>query len=257
MSFELPTENVKAQRLNPKKLIIFSLPKTGKTELTSRLKGNLNLDLEEGSGFVEGLTVNVLDLARKEEISPLFALRKVIDKIKDANKVKKGFAYKYITIDTISALEEIYALELALKLYKDIPQGKNFQGDDVRTLPNGTGYHYLRMAVMMILNEIEDLCETLIILGHTRDKLVEKEGKEMTTQGLDLAGKLGSIVCSQSDAIAFLYRKGNQTIANFKPSEQLTVGARPLHLKNMEIVVLESDENGNLTDHWNKIFIQE
>lgn len=255
MSFELPTEKVKAQRINPKKLIIFSLPKTGKSELASRLENNLILDLEEGSGFVEGLTINVLELAKKEDISPLYALRKVIDKIKESNKVKNSFAYKYITVDTVSSLEDKYGVELALKLYKDTSQGKNFQGDDVRTLPNGTGYHFLRIAVTMILDELEDLCDTLIIMGHTRDKLIEKDSKEMTSQGLDLAGKLGSIVCSQADAIAFLYRKGNQTIANFKPSEQLTVGARPLHLKNMEIVVLESDEQGNLIDHWDKIFV--
>lgn len=256
MSFELPTESVKAQRINPKKLIIFSSPKSGKSEAASRLQNNLIVDLEEGSGFIQGLTVNVLDIARKEKVTPLVALRKVIDKIKESNKAKNGFAYKYITIDTISALEDVYAVELALKLYKDTSHGKNFQGDDVRTLANGTGYHYLRMAVMMILNELEELCDTLIILGHTKEKLVEKEGKEMTAQGLDLAGKLGSIVCSQSDAIAFLYRKGNQTIANFKPSEQLTVGARPNHLKNTEIVLLESDDKGNLSDYWDQIFIE-
>lgn len=79
----------------------------------------------------------------------------------------------------------------------------------------------------------------------------------MTARGLDLAGKLSSIVCSQSDAIAYLYRKDNKTIANFKPAESLTVGARPEHLKNKEIVVLESDENGKFISHWDKIFVKE
>lgn len=256
MSFELPTKKVEATRINPKKIIIFSVPKSGKTEAVSRLENNLILDLEDGSGFVSGLKVNVFDIAKENNISPLQALRQVIDKIKESNDKNKGFTYKYITIDTVSALEENYALDLALKLYKDTPIGRNFQGDDVRKLPNGAGYQYLREAVIIILNELEVLCDTLIILGHTKDKLVDKEGKEMTTQGLDLAGKLGSIVCSQSDAIAYLYRKDNQTIANFKPSESLTVGARPNHLKNKEIVLLESDADGNITSHWDKIFVE-
>lgn len=255
MMFELPKEVSKPTRINPKRIILFSQPKTGKSESLSRLENNLIIDLEDGSGFIGGLKVNVLDIAAKEGVSPLTGLKMVIDKIKEANTAKGSYVYKYISVDTISALEDKYALELALKLYKATPMGRNFQGDDVRTLPNGAGYGPLREAVLMILAELESLCDTLIISGHTKDKIVDVEGKEMTQRGLDLAGKLSSIVCSQSDAIAYLYRKDNKTIANFKPSESLTVGARPEHLKNKEIVLLESDENGNFTAHWDQVFI--
>lgn len=251
----LPTQVSVPSRINPKRIILFSQPKVGKSEALSRLKDNLIIDLEDGSGFVGGLKVNVLEIASKEKISPLRALKMVIDSIKESNTKKGGFTYRFISIDTISALEETYGLELALKLYKDTPMGRNFQGTDVRTLPNGAGYGPLRSAVQMILNELDPLCETLIISGHTKDKVVELEGKEMTARGLDLAGKLATIVCSESDAIAYLYRKDNKTIANFKPSESLAVGARPLHLKNKEITLLESDENGLITDNWNQIFL--
>ena len=43
-----------------------------------------------------------------------------------------------ITIDTVSALEDI-SLELANKLYKNTPMGRNWIGDDVTKLPNGAG----------------------------------------------------------------------------------------------------------------------
>lgn len=136
---ELPSKIAKPSRINPKRLIIFSQPKTGKTESLSRLENNLILDLEDGSGFVTGLKINVLSIAQKEKIKPIAALKAVIDKLKEANNEKGSPAYKYITIDTISALEENYAIDLALKIYKDTPMGKNFQGTDVRTLPNGAG----------------------------------------------------------------------------------------------------------------------
>lgn len=251
----LPTQATEATRVNPKRIILFSQPKTGKSEALSRLENNLILDLEDGSGFIGGLKMNVLEVAKQQKVTPLRALKMVLDSIKEANTKKGDYVYKYISVDTVSALEDTYGLELALKLYKDTPMGRNFQGTDVRTLPNGAGYGPLRTAVQMILFEIEQLCDVLIISGHTKDKLVESEGKEMTTRGLDLAGKLASIVCSESDAIAYLYRKDNKTIANFKPSESLNVGARPHHLKNKEITLLESDENGVLTSHWDKIFI--
>lgn len=251
----LPTKDQDVTRVNPKRLIIFSQPKTGKTEAFSRLENNLILDLEDGSGYVRGLKVSVLDIAKKEGIKPIHALKMVIDQIRADNEKNKGYVYKYITIDTVSALEENYAIDLALKLYKDTPMGRNFQGTDVKTLPNGAGYGPLRTAVQMILAELEQLCETLIISGHTKDKMVETEGKEMTTRGLDLAGKLATIVCSEADAIAYLYRKDNKTIANFKPSESLSVGARPIHLKNKEIVLLESAPTGEITSHWKEIFL--
>lgn len=251
----LPTEVSKATRVNPKKIIIFSQVKSGKTEAASRLKDNLILDLEDGSGFVDAMKINVLDISKKENISPLKALGAVIAKIRESNEAKKGYTYKYITIDTISALEDVFALEMALKLYKDTVQGRNFQGDDVRKLGNGNGWQFLREAVQIILAELEALCDTLIVLGHVREKLIDSNEEGMTQKGLDLSGKLASIVCSTSDAIAYLYRKDNQTIANFQPSESLTVGARPLHLKGKKIVLLESDEQGNITDHWDKIFV--
>ena len=152
-------------------------------------------------------------------------------------------------------MEDNYAPDLALKLYKNTPVGRNFQGDNVLDLANGLGYYFLRSAMLIILDELEGLCETLIISGHTKDKLMEFDGKEMMQRGLDLVGKTPSIICAKSDAIAYLYRKDNQTIANFKTAESLSVGARPSHLKNQEIVLLEMNDNGEFISHWDKIFI--
>jgi len=256
MSIELPKEVVGPTRKNPSKLIIFSSPKSGKTELLSRLENNLLLDLENGAGFVSGLKINVLEEAEKQGIKPVVALKQIINSITEANEKNKGYVYKYITIDTISAMEDHYAPDLALKLYKNTPIGRNFQGDNVLDLPNGAGYYWLRCAMLMILDELETLCETLIISGHTKDKLAEFNGKEMMQRGLDLVGKMPSIICAKSDAIAYLYRKDNQTIANFKTAESLSVGARPEHLKNQEIVVLEMNEKGEFTSYWDKIFIE-
>lgn len=117
-------------------------------------------------------------------------------------------------------------------------------------------YQYTREAMQIILNEIEPLCDTLIILGHIKAKFVEKEGKEMESRGLDLTGKLASILCSQVDAIGYIYRDDNKTKVNFAPSESLVVGSRPDHLKNKIITLIESDDNGNLKIDWSQIFIE-
>jgi hypothetical protein len=253
---ELPTKRVEVTQVNPDKLILFSSPKAGKTTALAMLENNLILDLEDGAGYVNALKINVKDIARQESIKPIVALKQVINKIKEANAANRGYVYKYITIDTISALENDYAPDLALKMHLATPIGRNFQGDDVLTLPNGQGWGILRNAILLIVQELEELCETLIISAHTKDKIVEFQGKELAQRMIDLAGKTPSILCSKSDAIGYVYRKDNKTIVNFQTAESLSVGARPEHLKNQEIVLLESDENGEFISHWDKIFVE-
>ena len=59
MSIVLPTSKVKAERVNPKRIIIYSKPKTGKTTAYAGLDGNLIIDLENGSDYVEAMKVKL------------------------------------------------------------------------------------------------------------------------------------------------------------------------------------------------------
>ena len=62
MSIVLPTKKVKAERVNPKRLIIYSKPKTGKTTAFAGLEDNLLIDLENGSDYVDALKIKVSSL---------------------------------------------------------------------------------------------------------------------------------------------------------------------------------------------------
>jgi len=252
---ELPKEKIPASRVNPKKIILFSKPKVGKSTAISNLPNCLLLDLENGSNFVDAMKINVLDIANKQDITPIAALKQVIDSIKAGNKEKGDFVYKYGAIDTVTALEDMI-MPIAVSLYRRTSMGRNFQSDNVLDLPNGAGYQYTREALWMVLQELEDCFDTLIILGHLKDKLVEKDGKEMTERGLDLIGKSASILCSQVDAIGYMYRDENKTIANFAPSDSLICGSRSEHLKNKKIVLIEEDSEGKLNVDWSQIFIE-
>ena len=62
----LPTEKNKPRVQNPRFLIFFGKPKSGKTTLLSMLDGCLIIDLEGGSEFLEALSIqarNINDLA--------------------------------------------------------------------------------------------------------------------------------------------------------------------------------------------------
>lgn len=239
---ELPTQKVVSVRTDPKRIVIYSKPKAGKTTALSLLNNCLILDFENGSDYVDALKLKV------DNLSTLKAIGQEIIK---ANK-----PYKYIAVDTVTSLEEM-CLSYAKQLYQNTPMGKNFDGDSVLKLPNGGGYLYLREAFFKILDYIESLVPddgSIILLGHLKDKLIETNGKEVSAVDLDLSGKIKSIVCAKADAIGLLSRKGDKVILNFKTSEEVTCGARPAHLKNKELVLTEIID-GELIEHWNDVFI--
>jgi hypothetical protein len=64
-----------------------------------------------------------------------------LQELLDAGKAIKaaGNPYKYVTVDTVTALEDMIQ-PLAVKIYRQTPMGKNYDGDNVTTLPNGAGY---------------------------------------------------------------------------------------------------------------------
>ena len=239
MSIVLPTSKVKAERVNPKRLIIYSKPKTGKTTAYAGLEDNLIIDLENGSDYVEALKVKVSSL----------------QELLDTGKAIKaaGNPYKFVTIDTVTALEDMI-MPLAIKLYIATAMGKNFDGDTVVTLPNGAGYLYIRQAFFQVLDFIDTLAPTIILSGHIKDKVVDDKGEMVMSANIDLTGKIKSLICANADAIGYMYRKGNQTILSFKTSEEVTCGARPEHLRNQEIVISEMIDDV-LSTSWEKVFI--
>ena len=239
MSIVLPTQKIKGERVNPKRIVIYSKPKTGKTTAYAGLENNLILDLENGTDYVDALKVKVNNL----------------QELLDTGKAIKeaGCPYKYVTVDTVTALEDMI-MPLAVKLYKQTSMGKNFDGTSVITLPNGAGYLYIRQAFFQVLDFIDTLAPHIILSGHIKDKQVDDKGELVMSANIDLTGKIKSLICANADAIGYMYRKGNKTILSFKTNEEVTCGARPEHLRNEEIVITEMVD-GVLTTTWDKVFV--
>lgn len=199
----LPTIKTKPKISNPKFFVYFGKPKAGKSTIASQLEGNLIIDLEHGYDYLEALVVNASSL---EDLSQIAAA------IEEANIAAGGYAYKYITIDNGTKLEEL-VMSLALKLYQATPMGKNYN-DDVRKLPSGGGYMYMREAFDKVLDRFKTLAPTLILITHCADKLINKEGKELSEMSMSLTGKIANLTAAAADAIAYVYRRKNQTIMN-------------------------------------------
>lgn len=246
MDINLPKAKSPASTGSPANLIIFSKPKTGKTTLIAQLENCLILDLESGTKYVE---------AMKIEANSIAEIKAIGSAILADNK-----PYDYIAVDTITKLEDL-CIPYAEDLYSRTPMGKNWftsgkaQYGTILSLPNGAGYPYLREAFTKVVNYISTWAPRIILLGHVKDTVLEKNGAEFNSLDLDLTGKLKRITASNSDSIGYLYRKGNQNILSFKTTDEIACGARPTHLSNKEIILSEQDSDGNITTHWNKIYI--
>ena len=64
MAIQLPTEKSKIKSVYPKNLIMFGLPKVGKTTLLSKLPRCLIVDMEDGTDYVEALSIKAKTLCR-------------------------------------------------------------------------------------------------------------------------------------------------------------------------------------------------
>ena len=241
MAIELPKNKIPAETQDPKYLILFGLPKVGKTTVLSTLENNLILDFENGSTYVDALKVKINNL--KE-------LKETIKAIKDA-----GRPYKYITIDTITAIEDM-AKPIAIQMYQNSPIFSPKYADikDIAQLPNGSGWGFLRIAIEAIVDMVGSAADNLIICGHVKDTALN-EGLDGSVKDLDLTGKIKRVLSARSDAIGFVHRDENSNLCiNFGQNGEILTGARPVHLANKDIIVAERMEDGTFVSHWDRIY---
>jgi hypothetical protein len=246
-------EKKKGEVVNPRKLILFSYPKVGKTELLSSLEDNFIIDsdvlvksdgsLEGGTDFYDNISAKVGSFEQLKEVHTALL-----------NREKR---FKYITIDTITSLYENVVNEYAVTMYNKEKGANKDLNWDINKLDYGAGQLYKREAIQNIINMFASLCtDCLIIAGHATDKSVNKGDGTINTKDLDIEGKLKNILSLKVDAIGLLYRKSkNKNYLNFMTSDELMGGSRAKHLKNTEFLISEIDEKGEYHTYWDKVFV--
>lgn len=239
-----PNEIIEPKEINPKFLMIYGIPKVGKTEIISLLtESYLVIEIDpHGAAYFRGTYIECKSLEQLNEIGEQI--------------IAQNFPYKYIIIDTITKLAE-WCEDYATQMYKASNLGKNFKGEAVvGELPEGGGYYWLRRAYAIWFNYIKTLAPRIIFLGHVKNAaLAVKSGKgmmenigisEVDSMDIDLTGKLKQITCSEMDAIGYLYRKTisydketkediTELRINFKAGTSVLGAARPKHLRGKDM----------------------
>jgi len=131
---------------------------------------------------------------------------------------------------------------------------KNMPSHHIK-VPTSVSLYFIRQRID-VLGWIENAFPRVILLGHLKSTMIEKDGKEVSAKDLDLGGKLKSMTSADVDCIGLLYRnKNNECMISFKTTDDIICGARPQHLKNQEFVISEITPEGEFKTFWNKIFI--
>lgn len=244
----LPTQKIPAVSEDPRYLILYGLPKSGKTSCLAQLDNNLIIDLEGGTNFIDALAIQARTITDLGEIASAIRAKNA--------EVGHNF-YKRITIDNATRLEDI-CMSYACTLYRKTELGKNWKGDDVTTLARGAGYKYLRDAVKKVIDMFKDLCDEFILVGHVKDSITDKDGEEVNAKEIDLVGKLGKIVCGMADAVGYVYRKDNETHISFKSRGDGTImEARARHIAGRDVVIATGNDDGSITTYWDRIYKSE
>lgn len=248
----LPTGVVKATEVNPGTLVLFGHTKQGKTTLVANLEDNLILDLEGGTKYYDCVKIDVPRIAQDTSITEWEVLRSILKELKEYREKHGKNKYSKITVDTVGRLEEI-TMPLAIAMHKAEPRNKSFQGNDLRTVPNGAGWLAIRKAFFQVIATFELYCDTVILVAHTKDKTINRRGSELNITDIDVSGKMSQMLAANADAIGLVYRKDNKTMVSFKTTEFIVSGARVDHLKEKEVVLAETNEDGEFTFYWNEI----
>lgn len=253
----LPTTRTVKKSNNPRNLIMFGLPKAGKTTALAQLPGCLIIDLENGSDYIEGAFV-----MKANNYVELFKIAKALSPTWKGEKNDKyePHDFKFVAIDTVTALEDM-ALDLAAKRYSEAPVGKNWTGTgkDILKLPMGAGYFWLKEAVLEILGWFNQI-ENLILVGHVKDKQLTEGGIDLNVKMLNLTGSLSSKLASESDGMCYLYRdpETGNLMANFGDMNSVLTGSRLQNLAGKTILLAERVQldNGNfdIKTHWENIY---
>lgn len=250
MAFKLPTEKTKVEDFNPKFMVLYGKPKQGKSTIMANIENNFIIDLEDG---YRGLSVLIANPKKAEHI--LMIQNAIREEYKKTGKKP----YKFITIDNATRLED-FAIPYAGYLYQQTPMGKNWDiTKDVRYLPNGSGYMYLRNAIDALIYPFRDLCDTLILIGHAKNTQILRKGESVDEMSFDLSGKSSLLVQGQADAVGYIYREKESdgkdiTYVSFESNNNTICESRCPHLRGKKFPVIIT-ENGETKIDTSKLFI--
>lgn len=241
-TLDLFTPRVVPLAKSPTTMVLYGLPKCGKSTICTALPNALHLDMETIAGSV-ALTGNI---KRIGTLADYDALQKALSE-------HSSHTWDFIILDTATGMERI-ATELATRAYKASVIGKTFTGDNILDLPKGAGYYQFWQVFQTMMAYFASRCRHLIIIAHVREKYIEgKNVKEVAIQDMDQTGKVKTIMTSTVDCTGYVYRSANDEVKITFFTRDLT-GNRFAYLEGKEFVISKKLKDDSVQTYWELFF---
>jgi len=266
---KLPEEITKAQGINPRDLILLSIPKMGKGTILGDFTTKENaivLDLEKG-GY-EFIPARKLSTYEGQETTLWESFQNYI-KYRNLLLENKG-KYKYLIVDGLSDLDLLSEIGGTLA-YMDSVQGKKFNREGgqsigrkimpdepefklVSDIPEGYGYKHTRKWFMDQIDIFKQISPYRIYAAHVVDKYIKDKGKEeVVGSEISLTGKLKVILASKVTALCKMVADDGKRLLNFDVlNDSIVAGSRLPRLKGK--ILISEMEDGKLTTYWENIY---
>lgn len=247
--------------VNPQVLLVYSIPKLGKSTvvagLTTQFAPGKSIILSNEKGGYDFLEAAV------EEVYNPFRFEELVDEI------SKDPDIQYVAIDTVTTLDD-WSEYVGTFNYMRKPQGKSFnvnpstgqryskddpQFDTVHSIAQGFGYRYSRDVMVDWFEKLRGTGKTIILIAHVKDKFItSKTGEVIQSIDINLTGKVKDIYCARADAIGMLVAEEDKRYLSFQSKDDSKyMGSRASHLSG-KILISEKTDKG-ITTYWQNIFI--
>ncbi len=236
------------QKKDVKRIILYGLPKSGKTTLCSTLPNALFLSFERGTKHIPN--IDVIDLETPDNPK---LLHETLQKIKlIINELKEDKKYKFVVIDSLSSMLPV-AKYLGELLYSQTTIGKNWFTEgkqkygDLINLPMAAGYDYWKKGVDKLYELLESSGKIIVTIAHLKEKAQQDRA---STIEIDAPSNISKHLSKESEVIGLVYKaKDNEVMLSFKNYGSVLCGTIIQELQDKEFVVTRRLEDGTIKSH--------
>lgn len=231
-------------------LVIYGLPKIGKTTICSQLPDCLIIGFEKGIDYVEGYKVRIRKYNELKEV------------LKD---LMNDTRFKFVVFDTVTTMLEVLK-EKAEEIFASTSMGKNWfttlkhEYKDILNLPKGAGYGYVKEALVNIMDFLDDdskfkLPKNYIWIAHSKDTVVDTVGGyDIRFKDIDLPANIKSALSVRAGAIGYAKRNNNKVELSFITNNEYLAGCQVEDLSGRILTISEKTDDGTIKTYWNNVY---
>lgn len=260
----LPLKPQPPTRVNPKSILIYSMPKVGKTYSIQFLPNHLHLDTEQGGDMYTLARVacnNIQDLLDRIEEARQANLKAYTEQTAKGVKTSDiAYPYQFGIIDRIDRIEEMADVYMTAMYNSESYKKEKDAMKQVTTiteLPYGKGHELIRSCIFNIYKKAKEAFPHVITFAHVKAKTADtKIDALISVNEINMNTKIATMICGDADMILYFRQKGDQYILSTQNAntDKATANFRSFpHIKFDNFGAIDFDVNKN-PKAWSLLF---